>query len=224
MKLNRRRLWSWLNTNNYFAKDQNEIVYDCRICQAMVGESLVDERHACPRCNSAVYKRIPNSIQKTWALVIAAGLLYIPANILPIMTYSSLGDVDTDTIFSGVVELLAQGLWGIAGIIFVASILVPMAKLIILIYLLLSVQAGVKSGAKHRAFLLRLTELVGRWSMLDVYVVTILVALVQFGFVYTVEPEPAIIAFATVVVLTMIAAETFDPRLIWDAVNEKEFE
>lgn len=224
VKLNRRGLWSWLNTNNYFSSNETEIVYDCPICQAMVGESILERRQNCPRCYTELHKRIPHSLQKTTALVLASLILYIPANVLPIMTYSSLGDTGTDTIFSGVVELLRQGLWGIALVVFVASIVVPMTKLIILVYLIWSVSIGMKRGARHRAFLYRLIEAIGRWSMVDVFVVTLLVSLVQFGFVYTVEPESAIIAFGAVVILTMVAAETFDPRLIWDALDEKNTE
>ncbi|WP_045855909.1 paraquat-inducible protein A [Teredinibacter purpureus] len=220
IKLNRRQLWSWLNTNNYFTAYDNEFVYDCRVCKAMVGESIIENKHECPRCQSEIHKRIPYSLQKTTALVLAAIILYIPANVLPIMTYSTLGEVYTDTIFSGVVELLMEGLWGIALVVFVASILVPITKLVILTYLLWSVKIKMRRGAKHRAVLFRLTEAIGRWSMVDVFVVTLLVSLVQFGFIYTVEPEGAIIAFGAVVLLTMVAAETFDPRLIWDALEE----
>lgn len=222
LKIDRRKLWMWINTNNYYSRYENEYAYDCRICQALVGESLVAESKACPRCDSAIHKRIPYSLQKTTALVLAATILYIPANVLPIMQYTSLGITETDTIFSGVIELLAEGLWGVATIVFVASILVPIAKLVILYYLLWAVKAKVKAGARHRAVLYRLIEIIGRWSMVDVFVVTILVALVQFGFIYTVEPEGAIIAFGAVVVLTMVAAETFDPRLLWDSASEEE--
>ena len=221
VKLNRQRLWGWINTNNYFVAYDNEFVYDCRVCQAMVGDSIIEKNHQCPRCRSELHKRIPYSLQKTTALVMASIILYIPANVLPIMTYSTLGETYTDTIFSGVVELLMEGLWGIALVVFVASIVVPITKLVILVYLIWSIKVGLRRGAKHRAFLFRLTEAIGRWSMVDVFVVTLLVSLVQFGFVYTVEPEGAIIAFGAVVILTMVAAETFDPRLIWDALDEK---
>ncbi|WGO99046.1 PqiA/YebS family transporter subunit [Saccharophagus degradans] len=224
LKIDRRKLWQWINTNNYFSREENEYAYDCRICQALVGESIVVDEGSCPRCDSAIHKRIPASLQKTTALVVAATLLYIPANVLPIMEYTSLGITEKDTIFSGVIELLKEGLWGIATIVFVASILVPIAKLVILYYLIWAVKAKVKVGVKHRTVLYRLIEVVGRWSMVDVYVVTILVALVQFGFIYTVEPEGAIIAFGAVVVLTMLAAESFDPRLLWDASSDEDDE
>lgn len=220
LKLDRQRLWSWINTNNYFTNVVGESVIDCDACNAMVGKSIVSDNHHCPRCGNELHERIPNSIQKTAAFTIAAAILYIPANLLPIMTYSTLGDVATDTIFSGVVELISEGLYGIAAIVFFASIVVPIFKLVVLTYLIIAVHYRVKIGAKHRAFLFRATEFIGRWSMVDVFVVTIFVAIVQFGFFYTVESEGAIIAFGAVVVLTMIAAETFDPRLLWDARNE----
>ncbi|MFL0811418.1 MAG: paraquat-inducible protein A [Agarilytica sp.] len=220
IKMDRRKLWSWINTNNYYTSYNREFVYDCHICQAMVGQEIVEEKEECPRCETKLYKRIPNSIQKTTALVFASFILYVPANILPIMTYTSLGVTETDTIFSGVVALIGAGLYWIAVVVFVASIAVPVLKLVILSYLILAVQAKWTRGIKQRAFLYRLTEIVGRWSMVDVFVVTIFTAIVQFGFVYTVEPEGAIIAFGAVVVLTMIAAETFDPRLLWDALEE----
>lgn len=221
LKLDRRRLWSWIETNNYFSKDEVEWVYDCKTCQAMVGISIIERENMCPRCHSVVHKRIPKSIQKTTAFIIAAAILYIPANLLPIMTYTSLGVVETDTIFSGVVGLLKAELYWIAIVVFVASILVPLAKLFVLSYLVWSVYVGKKTGIKNRHRLYKITDFIGRWSMIDVFVVTMLVAIVQFGFVYTVEPEPAIIAFGAVVVLTMLAAETFDPRLLWDALNDE---
>jgi len=220
VKMDRSKLWSWINPNNYFTRVDGEHVYDCRICKAMVGEHIVEHDKHCPRCESEMHKRIPKSLEKTTALLIAATILYIPANVLPIMTYATLGEVGTDTIFSGVIELMAAGLWGIAIVVFVASIVVPMTKIFILAYLVWSVKSGMKTGLKQRAWLFRFTELIGRWSMVDVFVVTMLVALVQFGFVYTVEPEGAIIAFGAVVVLTMVAAESFDPRLLWDAIDE----
>ena len=222
LKLDRMKLWSWINPSNYFAQFPEETTLDCRHCGSSVGLSVLAGRHGrCPRCGSEVTERIPHSLQKSAALTLAAAILYIPANLLPIMTYSTLGEVESDTIFSGVVALIGAGLWGIATIVFVASILVPMLKLVILCYLIFAVKFRLKHGVRHRAFLFRLTEIVGRWSMVDVFVVTIFVALVQFGFVYTVESEGAIIAFGAVVVLTMVAAETFDPRLLWDAREGK---
>ena len=219
ISLDRKQLWSWINPNNYFSHDENELVYDCRVCQAMIGESLIEHGRSCPRCNSEVHKRIPHSLQKTTALIIAAAALYIPANILPIMTYDTLGTRSTSTIFSGVVELIVAGLYGIATLVFIASIFVPIIKLLALSYLVWSVKYAKNQSPRMRILMYRATEFIGRWSMIDVFVVTIFVTIVQFGWVYTVEPEGAIIAFGAVVILTMIAAETFDPRLIWDKRN-----
>lgn len=221
VKMDRKKLWAWMNPNNYFTRYNKEHVYDCHICHAMVGESIIEETHQCPRCQSEIHKRIPGSLQKTTAFLIASAVLYIPANMLPIMTYTSLGITETDTIISGVIALVGAGLYWIALVVFVASVAVPVLKLLILSYLVLSVYVGWTSGIRHRVSLYRFTEVVGRWSMVDVFVVTIFTAIVQFGFVYTVEPEGAIIAFGAVVVLTMIAAETFDPRLLWDALENQ---
>jgi paraquat-inducible protein A len=222
IKLDTMKLWAWINPNNYFTHVLGEHVHDCTACNAMVGASVVEREKYCPRCGTEIHFRIPNSIQKTTAFTAAAAILYIPANILPIMTYSTLGGSGTDTIYSGVVALVSKGLWGVATIVFVASIVVPMLKLAILSYLIWAVKFKITVGVRHRAFLYRLTELIGRWSMVDVFVVTIFVAIVQFGFVYTVESEGAIIAFGAVVVFTMLAAETFDPRLLWDALEENK--
>lgn len=222
VKINRRDLWSWINPNNYFTSYNREFVYDCHICQAMVGGSVIEKHRECPRCLSSIHKRIPGSVQKTTALILASIILYVPANVLPIMTYSTLGEVETDTILSGVIELVGAGLYWIAAVVFIASIAVPIFKLVVLSYLVWSVKIKMKAGIRHRAFLFRVIEVIGRWSMVDVFVVTIFVAIVQFGFIYTVEPEGAIIAFGAVVLLTMIAAETFDPRLLWDALEEND--
>jgi paraquat-inducible protein A len=158
---------------------------------------------------------------RTWALVIAAMIFYIPANILPMTITSSLGSTQTDTIMSGVIYFIYEGSWQIALVIFTASILVPIMKIIILIYLLLCVQFKSIRHPKELTRLYRLTEAVGRWSMVDIYVVTILVALVKLGLIANIDAGPAAIYFASVVVMTMIAAECFDPRLIWDALEKQ---
>ena len=175
----------------------------------------------CPRCGEELHQRKPNSLMRTWALVIAAMVFYIPANVLPMTVTSALGTVQADTIMSGVIYFMQHGSWEIALVIFTASIFVPFLKFIILIYLLLSVQFKWIKKPKDLTRLYRFTEAIGRWSMLDIYVVTILVALVKLGFLADIEAGPAAIYFALVVVTTMIAAESFDPRLIWDVVEEK---
>lgn len=176
----------------------------------------------CPRCGSELHQRKPNSIARTWALLIAAMILYIPANLLPMTITSALGTVSEDTIMSGVIYFIHSGSWEIALVIFTASIFVPFMKFLILIYLLLSVQFKSIKRPRDRTVLYRVTEAVGRWSMVDVYVVTILVALVKLGMLAEIEAGPAAFYFASVVVSTMVAAESFDPRLIWDVVEEDE--
>jgi paraquat-inducible protein A len=174
----------------------------------------------CPRCGAALHQRKPNSISRTWALVLAAIVCYIPANVLPITVVTSLGTEQSDTIMSGVIYFLLHGSWPIALVIFVASIFVPMLKLIILTFLLISVQRKSKWRPKDRTRLYRLTEVVGRWSMVDIYVVTIMVALVKMGALATIEAGPAALYFGAVVVITMFAAMSFDPRLIWDTKEQ----
>jgi len=146
-------------------------------------------------------------------------MLYVPANLFPVMQVTSLGQVRADTILSGAEFLLAHGMWPLALIVFVASILVPIAKILILGYLLLSVQLRSAARPIDRTRLYRFTEFVGRWSMVDVFVVSVLVALVHLGQVAEVEAGLGALFFAAVVVLTMLAARTFDPRLIWDNVD-----
>jgi len=194
---------------------------NCHDCHLLI-EKPADTRHAlaCPRCGADLHDRKPNSLARTWALVTAAAILYIPANLLPMTVTSALGTVQADTILSGVIYFIHSGSWEIAAVIFIASIFVPLLKLLILISLLLSVQFRWHWRPKDRTMLYRLTEAVGRWSMLDIFVVTILVALVKLGAVATIEAGPAAVYFAAVVVITMIAAESFDPRLIWDALEE----
>jgi paraquat-inducible protein A len=163
-----------------------------------------------------LHQRKPNSISRTWALVLAAFVCYIPANVLPITHVTSLGKVQSDTIMSGVIYFMASGSWPIALVIFMASVLVPLLKLIILTFLLISVQSNTDWRQKDRTRLYRLTEVIGRWSMVDIYVVTILVALVKMGALASIEAGPGAVFFGAVVVITIIAAMTFDPRLIWD--------
>jgi paraquat-inducible protein A len=179
------------------------------------------QRNYCPRCGVALHQRIPNSLGRTWALLIVAIILYLPANLLPMTITSSLGQPQVDTIMSGVLYFLHDGSWAVALVIFVASIFIPLMKLLILIFLLLSVQLRSNWRPRERTQLYRLTDLVGRWSMVDIYVVTILVALVKLGAIANIEAGPASRYFATLVVITMLAAESFDPRLIWDALEKK---
>lgn len=191
----------------------------CHDCRLLV-EAPQHAHARCPRCGARLHLRKPNSLARTWALVCAAIIFIIPANLLPMTITTTLGAKQADTILSGVVYFMQSGSWEIAMVIFIASVFVPFAKLSILIALLLSVQFRSTWRPKDRTTLYRLTELVGRWSMVDIYVVTILVALVKLGAVAAIEAGPAAVYFAAVVVVTMFAAESFDPRLIWDAIEE----
>jgi paraquat-inducible protein A len=175
----------------------------------------------CPRCGAELHMRKPNSIRRTWALVISALILYIPANVLPMTVTTSLGHKQSDTILSGVIYFIKTGSWGIALVIFVASIFIPLLKLLIIAYLLVSVQSKSCWRPRDRTQLYRFTEAVGRWSMVDIYVVTILVALVKLGVFANIDAGPAAVYFASVVVISMFAAESFDPRLIWEPWEEK---
>jgi paraquat-inducible protein A len=188
----------------------------CPTC-GLLGSPADD--HACRRCGTTLHFRKPGSLQRSWALLIAAYVLYLPANLLPIMETRSMFGTQQDTIMSGVVYLWSSGSWVLAGVVFVASIAVPLLKLLSLTLLLVSVQRRWRGQPLQRAKLYRFLELIGRWSMLDVYVVTILVALVQIQTLASIRPGAGVVAFGAVVVLSMLATMAFEPRLIWDAVD-----
>lgn len=174
---------------------------------------------ACPRCGATLHSRKLNSRERTWALLITAILLYLPANLLPVMRVVTLGRTQSDTILSGVFYFLRTGSWHLALIIFIASVLVPILKIIILAILLISERRRSSRWPEHRARLYRLTELVGRWSMVDIFVLTLMVALVEMGSVATITPGPGSMAFALMVFSTMLAVQCFDPRLVWDSLT-----
>jgi paraquat-inducible protein A len=189
----------------------------CEMCRLLSRPADAAEPGYCQRCGAELVWRRPHSIQYTWALVIAAAICYIPANMLPVLNTTTLGSTDSDTIMGGVVFLYTSGSWPLALIVLIASVMVPLGKLIALSYLLITVQRGSLGGNRERTRLYRMVEFIGRWSMLDVFVDTFTVALVQLSPLMSVEPGPGVLFFAAVVVLTMIAAESFDPRLIWDS-------
>jgi paraquat-inducible protein A len=174
----------------------------------------------CSRCGATLHQRNPDSIMRTWALLIAAALLYIPANLLPILHTTSLFGDEDDTIMSGVVYFWTSGDWPLAVIVFVASILVPLLKLSVLSLLALTAQRRSKWRPLERTKLFRIVERIGRWSMLDVFVITLTVGLVRFKSLAVITAGWGALAFAAVVVLTMIASMQFDPRLIWDGVDD----
>ncbi|MGO2132381.1 MAG: PqiA/YebS family transporter subunit [Halomonas sp.] len=174
----------------------------------------------CQRCDEPLHLRRPHSLQRTWALLAASAVMYIPANVYPIMTTTSLGSSTSNTIVGGVIELVNMGSWPIALVILIASVIVPLGKLIALVWLCSVAPRAGQLNALSRTRLYRLTEFIGRWSMVDIFVVAILVALIRAGNLMSVTPGPAALAFASVVVLTMLAAKSFEPHLLWDYANE----
>jgi paraquat-inducible protein A len=194
----------------------------CEACGLLSRPADIDQPGQCPRCGNELSLRRKNAIQRTWALIIAAVICYIPANIFPVLNTITTVSTEDDTIIDGVILLYKTGSWPLALIVLIASVVIPLAKLIALSYLLLSVQRSAAGGRHERVRLYRIVEIVGRWSMLDVFVDTFTVALIQLQPLMSVKPGPGVIFFAAVVVLTMIAAQTFDPRLIWDTGEDKE--
>jgi paraquat-inducible protein A len=188
----------------------------CAVCGLVCRDAHI-ENAGCPRCGSALHRRKPASQSRCWAFMIAAFICYIPANVLPIMRTASLGDVDDNTILSGVVELWDKDSQELAIIVFTASIVVPMLKFFALTTLLICARRRSHWAQSQRARLYRLIDLIGHWSMLDVFVVALLTSLVRFNVLSSVEPLPGVVFFGLTVILTMFASLSFDPRLIWDA-------
>lgn len=176
----------------------------------------------CPRCGSHLHRRKPNAMGRAVALLISAAILYVPANVYPVLQFIQLGSGQPSTILGGVVELLDGGMWPLALLVFFASVAVPMLKIIGLALLLLSVRFAWTTRLRDRTRLYFVVNAIGRWSMIDIFMETILVALVRFGSVVSIEPGMGAIAFCGVVILTMFAAEGFDPRLMWDAAGEND--
>jgi paraquat-inducible protein A len=191
----------------------------CATCQLLSRPAHAESPGHCPRCGAVLVRRRAHSIEYTWALVIAAAICYIPANVLPVLTTTALGSVESDTIMGGVIFLYVSGSWPLSLIVFVASVMIPLGKLIALAYLLITVQRGSVENSHQRTRIYFLVEFVGRWSMLDVFVDAFIVALIQLKPLMSVEPGLGVVFFMAVVVLTMVAAQSFDPRLIWDAGN-----
>lgn len=176
----------------------------------------------CPRCATPLHRRRPASLQRTWAYLIAATVLYIPANLMPIMSTSSVFSGEAQhTILGGIEELRSGGDWLLAIIVFIASIAVPMLKIGALLLLVITAQRGSRWRQLERTQLYRMIDAVGHWSMLDVFVVVLLVGTFRFGPLAAVQPAPGLLAFAAVVVLTILAAGSFDPRLIWPEEEER---
>ncbi|MDE1461190.1 paraquat-inducible protein A [Spartinivicinus poritis] len=206
-----------MSTKPWLTAQQAQLIvcHEChKVCRLNNHHSTVDIR--CPRCHSQLHSRYPNSLAKTWALTLTSLILFIPANTYPITKIAFFGNGQADTIMSGVIALAKAGMIPIAAVVFIASIAVPFLKLLGLTVLLLSVQFKWALSPHQRTLMYRMIEWIGRWSMLDLFVIATLVALVRMGNLATIEAGVGAGAFGGVVVMTMFAAMTFDPRLIWD--------
>jgi len=192
----------------------------CECCGLVLSIDRRAGTWRCPRCDFRLHRRKPQSLQRTWAFLVSAALLYVPANLLPVMSTSNVFGHDDHTLVGGILELWKSGSWELATIVFVASIAVPLLKIAALALLSATAQRRSRWRQRERAGLYRLVETVGHWSMLDVFVVVLLVGMVHFGVLASVEPEAGLLAFGAVVVATMLASASFDPRLIWPDGDE----
>lgn len=193
----------------------------CEACGLLNRPCTASGRMHCARCEAPLHWRKPNAIVRTWAFLIAAAILYVPANLLPVIRSGSLfGSNPHDTILGGVIYFWTSGSWALAIIVFVASIVVPGTKIVSLTLLLITSQRRSRWRPHERTRLYRIVAYIGRWSMVDIYIGAISVALVQLQPFASIVPGPGAIYFGSVVILTMLASESFDPRLIWDPVDE----
>ena len=194
----------------------------CEACGLPSRPARQDEHGVCPRCGEGLEFRKRDSVQRTWAFLIAAAICYVPANLLPVLTTHTAAGADSDTILEGVILLWSPTGWPLSLIVLFASIMIPSGKIAALVYLLVTVQRGSIVHNEQRVRLYRIVEIIGRWSMVDVFVDTFTAALVQLQPLMSVSPAPGLVFFAAVVVLTMLAVESFDPRLIWDPATSPE--
>jgi paraquat-inducible protein A len=192
----------------------------CTTCDLIVADAKVDT--LCPRCSALLQRRKPDSFRRTLALLLAGYLLYIPANLLPVLTVVRFGEVEHNTILGGVLELVRNNLWPLAVIVFVASIVLPLTKLLGLTWMLLAIHRRSARQLRGRTRLFRTIDLIGRWSNIDVFMGSVVVGLLQFGALTSVRAGQGLLAFAAVVVITMVATLTFDPRLMWDAAQRTQ--
>ena len=196
----------------------------CHGCGLLSRPAPGVEEGRCPRCDEKLEFRKPASLERTLAFLIAASVCYVPANLLPVMNTITAGGSESDTIMQGVVLLWSPTGWPLSLIVLFASIMIPSAKIVALLYLVFTVRRGSLQSNAQRIRLYRMVEIIGRWSMVDVFVDTFTVSLIQLQPLMSVEPGPGLLFFAAVVVLTMMAVESFDPRLIWDSLSAKETE
>jgi paraquat-inducible protein A len=194
----------------------------CECCGLVVQAPPGGRTLRCPRCRFALHLHKPQSLERTAALLATAVVLYIPANLLPVMATASVLGRETHTLVGGILDLWTSGSWELSLIVFIASIAVPLLKIAALVLLTWTAHRRSRWRQRERAGLYRLVETVGHWSMLDVFVVVLLVGMVHFGVLATVEVETGLLAFGAVVVATMLASASFDPRLIWPLPEEAE--
>jgi paraquat-inducible protein A len=197
---------------------------NCHACGLLSRPAPGRNEGRCPRCDEELVFRKRDNFQRTLAYLVAAAVCYVPANVLPVMTTITASGRESDTILQGVVLLWSPTGWPLSLIVLFASIMIPSAKIVALGYLLFTVRRGSLENNTQRVRLYRVVELIGRWSMVDVFVDTFTVSLIQLQPLMSVEPAPGLLFFAAVVVLTMLAAESFDPRLIWDPASSNEVE
>jgi paraquat-inducible protein A len=202
--------------NNTYVSAARRDLLNCHVCGLLLNDPKLLSKVRCTRCASILHSRKPHSLHRSFALLLAAAILYVPANFLPILHTTSVGYTGSDTIFSGIVALWSGGSWPLAILVFIASILVPSLKFIVLGLLIGSTYRRSDWALHDRTILYRLVEFIGRWSMLDIFVVSLMVTLVQLRGIATIHAGAGALAFAAVVVLMMYSAQAFDPRLMWD--------
>ena len=211
-QLDERTVWESLPVNGAAGKGHETIA--CTLCDLIA--THVHEGAECPRCGATLHNRKPDAIRRTTALVITGFLLYVPANVIPVLTTVRLGRADENTILSGVLELVHNDLWPLAIIVFSASIILPLLKLCGLTWMLLATRLSSRRLLVGRTRFYRMIDLVGRWSNIDVFAVSVLIAALRFGALTEVHAGNGLVAFAAVVIITMIATSSFDTRLMWD--------
>jgi paraquat-inducible protein A len=219
IQLDERTVWEMLQPQRQDRPGKGRTIA-CIICDLIVGAEADGQR--CPRCQARIHVRKPGSIQRTLAFVIAGYLLYIPANTLPVLTTVQFGRQEHNTILSGVLELIHNDLWPLAVIVFTASIVLPLIKLFGLTWMLVATRVQSSRFLVSRTRLYRTIDTIGRWSNIDIFSVAMLVAVLQFGSLTAVHAGAGLVAFAAVVIITMLATMVFDSRLMWDAIAERE--
>ena len=191
----------------------------CRKCHLLMDQKALEMNRHCPRCGARLLLRKPESLTRTWALLITSLILLFPANLLPIMTVTYLGDKEPNTIMQGIEYFIQSGTYVIAFLIFFASVLVPIFKVAGIMLVLLSIRRKWMGWLRHKTLMFRMIRFIGRWSMLDIFVIALMVAIVEFGTLNSIHAAPAATYFAGVVVFTMLAANTFDTRLLWEEAD-----